>query len=221
MCDSDVQVLTKADARFSRVVNNLLTKKRVTSACRHGVDPDYVQYVKDRISVVMWINDSSACELKRRAQTVSVCATCGFALGYWYGSRKATFYIDLICTAHKQGSVLMHAMEEYGRAHGATHSALRAATKELVGVYERKYQYRRVANACLPPDEKKLKRLDKNAEETIVVDDEVIRRARDGYWMSKCLKVLEDLKDPRPSKPIRKPIRKPRTHRMITRSIKT
>ena len=138
-------------ARFNAMLAKLFERKTFESQCtgrKGGVWHRYARtYMRERATVVVW-TDQGACT--SRADQGNACI-CGFGLGY--EKREAdtdVFYVDLVCTQHRQGRAILRALENHAKTKGLKVVALRAAVPELVKVYER-HGYRRVANACLPP----------------------------------------------------------------------
>ena len=160
----EVRILPAGDAAFERTVAKLLAPSTFDSQCYRkdgrGIDLEYVKrYVRPRADFVAVIDRPCPGSDANAKQGKGACF-CGFGFGYVkrhdaspgaeQGGDLTIVYVDLVCTQHKKGKVLLEAMEDYGKARGAAMSALRAAERELIPIYAR-YGYRRIANACLPP----------------------------------------------------------------------
>lgn len=94
-----------------------------------------------------------------------------------------TFYIDLICAKPGKGSTLMRISERFAKAHHVHIMTLHAATRDLIGYYNKDrdgHRFKRRANDCWPAD-------------TVYAARKALRevdtRNHSGYFMSKCLKM--------------------------------
>lgn len=136
-------MVTKADPRFADLLDKLFGD--FNSQClgaKGDVNIFYAKrYMRPRATVLAWIQ--------------SGVSSCGFGLGFikWVPElQKSVFYVDLVCSQHRKGADVLRALEGHAKMNGADVVALRAAVPALVAVYEsKKYQYKRLANACLPP----------------------------------------------------------------------
>jgi hypothetical protein len=179
VCKSNTKACNGIDTQCVRF--NKKTKKREIV-----IDKTYVRTkMLPNIQYIWWSErevDSSKTKKKKEF--------CGFLLGrarrLLPRSKKIVFYVDLLCSAHRQGGKLLAHAEDFARSKNYSRMALRAASPHLLRYYRSK-GYKRVLDACARPSRRAraLLRgvLDSNAIEFVGNDYKYM----DGWWMSKCL----------------------------------
>lgn len=155
-----------------------------------SISKEYVvRHMLKRTTVVLYT--SGTAEVKTRRGTIEETVFTGFLLGHVKTiNKKKVFYIDLVCSAHRQGrNIMMHA-EKVARRMKCETIALRAAYRKLIPIYNR-LKYKQMGNAC---DYEKDKRADRRLRKRLnkgfieFSGRTPVKGSGHGWWMSKCLK---------------------------------
>lgn len=142
-----IEIMDKNNERFDEMVEKVFQTASFKAQCvgaKGMVNITYARrYMKSRATVLVYSSRDTCTERGG--------CFCGFGLGYIKRVDGASvLYIDLVCSQEKIGRGLLQALEAYGAGSKANVAALRAATPDLVSVYEKR-GYHRLADACAPP----------------------------------------------------------------------
>lgn len=117
-------------------------------------------------------------------------ALTGFAMAHVKKDKEnhnKIFYVDIICSAHRCGRQLFRMAEQVAKKLECDVIALRAATPNLIKIYNR-LGYKRRANDCTHDQDPALDRRKKrDLDEHSSTWTRLTRHDREGFWMSKCL----------------------------------
>lgn len=109
---------------------------------------------------------------------------CGFLLAR---KLRNLLYVDLVCSADRQGGVLLKRAEQLAREENLEGIALRVATPELMSYYLAK-GYKRIANPCARSNRAALRALDD--EHPYATEGSEVTETK-GFFVNSVLKLLK------------------------------
>ena len=159
---------------------------------------DYVKHLMKR--TIICLRRSWNCGKKHRRSNYSKCKPgyvqvikkyfTGFLLAHIKKvDGHKVFYIDLVCSSHRKGRLILNHAEKVAKKMGCAVMGLRAAWRKLIPIYMR-LGYKRRANDCLHDKDKRHDRRIKKKLDKDAVDFEgrtMVPGSGDGWWMSKCI----------------------------------
>lgn len=215
---NEVHETVRGDKKFNDILNQIIQCKRsfrecgdITQQCLHrgkiSISRDYVKrHMKKRTTIILFTEGVGTVEEKRRRrQPLMEITPKGVKPGYVQVIKKfftgfllghikkidghKVFYIDLICSSHRKGRLILNHAEKVAKKMGCAVMGLRAAWRKLIPIYMR-LGYKRRANDCLHDKDKRHDRRIKKKLDKDAVDFEgrtMVPGSGDGWWMSKCI----------------------------------